>query len=115
MKIEDFASDLTLRKLQIRFVNGLANVSSSQNDSYIQDSACQKGCQIGHIEGLRKWKLQKLFSTYYRLVFMRLILNFVIRIGCLYELNEIQYLYFKREFWCLQIYQKTTIVFKIPF
>ena len=53
MKIEDFASDLTLRKLQIRFVNGLANVSSSQNDSYIQDSACQKGCQIGHIEGTK--------------------------------------------------------------
>ena len=51
MKIEDFASDLTLRKLQIRFVNGLAN--SSQNDSYIQDSACQKGCQIGHIEGTK--------------------------------------------------------------
>ena len=46
-------SDLTLRKLQIRFVNGLANVSSSQNDSYIQDSACQKGCQIGHIEGTK--------------------------------------------------------------
>ena len=46
IKSPDFASDC---KVDLWMVYR-ANVSSSQNDSYIQDSACQK-CKIGHIEG----------------------------------------------------------------